>query len=54
MKTLNSFFALLLAFAIVACGETKETTTESDYGNPAAEGFNEAASDAKAIAIAEK
>ncbi|WP_268122672.1 DUF6503 family protein [Roseivirga pacifica] len=54
MKTLNSFFALLLAFAIVACGETKETTTESDYGNPAAEGFNEAASDAKAIAIADK
>lgn len=39
---------------LIACqSETQEASTEQPYGNPPAEGFNEAASDQKAIEIAD-
>jgi hypothetical protein len=55
MKTLTQLtLSLTLTLFLFSCGETSQTTQEEHYGNPAAEGFNEAESDAKAIAIADE
>lgn len=55
MKTLTQLtLSLTLTLFLFSCGETSQTTQEEPYGNPAAEGFNEAESDAKAIAIADE
>ena len=48
---------VLIGMYLVSCTPPATETTpneELEYGNPAAEGFNEAASDAKAIAIADE
>lgn len=55
MKTLTQLsLSLLLIVSLVSCGDKTQSTTEEPYGNPAAEGFNMAGSDAKAIAIADE
>ena len=55
MKTLAQLlFSLLLTIALVSCGEKTQSTTEEPYGNPPADGFNMAGSDAQAIAIADE
>ena len=46
---------ILAVTLITACGgSTTNTESKEPYGNPASEGFNEAGSDAKAIAIADE
>ena len=55
MKKLSLLTSSILLIAlIVSCGEQSQTKTEEPYGNPAAEGFNLAGSDAKAIEIADE
>ena len=53
MKTKIAGLCLLL-ITLYACNEASQSTKDVPYGNPAAEGFNAAASDAKAIAIADE
>jgi len=55
MKTLTKISLLLVLIAgLAACGEKNQSATEEPYGNPAAEGFNMAGSDPKAIEIADE
>lgn len=53
MKNLNLLCSFVLAITLLAC-EQKKSENTFVFANPAAEGFNEAGSDAKAIAIADE
>lgn len=54
-KSFPILSALLLLLFLTNCGgNSTETTVAEEYGNPAAEGFNEAESDAQAIALADE
>ncbi|KYG85437.1 hypothetical protein AWW67_15000 [Roseivirga seohaensis] len=56
MKTKTLFFlSLLLVCLIQSCGSgTTQETTDVEYGNPPAEGFNLEGSDPKAIEVADQ
>lgn len=55
-KSFQLLTTLLLITILVGCGgsESETNSTEKDYGNPPAEGFNAQGSDAKAIALADE
>ncbi len=55
MKIKHLFVLLVLAaISFVGCNSATETTSDTVYGNPPAEGFNLEGSDAKAMAIADE
>ena len=54
-KSIQLLAIIMLTILIASCGgSASESIVEEDYGNPAAESFNEAESDAQAIALADE
>ncbi len=54
MKKYSILVALVIMCLAACTPSATEPVEEADYGNPAAEGFNEAGSDAQAIALADE
>lgn len=51
---LTYLLCIITLIGFSACNPTNQETTEAAYGNPAAEGFDAAGSDAEAIAVADE